>query len=148
MSDGTGPVLDQVNLVVRDMAATAEFYRRLGVDVPDAAGPWAMHHRESHPGQSAEGVSLELDSVVSAGTWNHGLRGRSAVMLGFKFADRDAVDRTYADLTGAGYAGQQEPFDAFWGSRYAIVEDPDGNPVGLMSPVDPARRTAPPDPVA
>ena len=44
----------------------------------------------------------------------------------------------YADLTGAGYRGQQPPYDAFWGARYAVVEDPDGNAVGLMSPSDPA----------
>ena len=35
---------------------------------------------------------------------------------------------------------QQEPYDAFWGARYAIVEDPDGNAVGLMSPIDPDRQ--------
>ena len=40
---------------------------------------------------------------------------------------------------------QQAPYDAFWGGRFAIVEDPDGNPVGLMSPNDPAMRTAPPE---
>ena len=41
---------------------------------------------------------------------------------------------------------QQPPFDAFWGARYAIVEDPDGNSVGLMSPVDPTRRSPMPPP--
>jgi len=38
----------------------------------------------------------------------------------------------------------QPPFDAFWGARYAIVEDPDGNVIGFQSPSDPERRTAPP----
>jgi predicted enzyme related to lactoylglutathione lyase len=32
------------------------------------------------------------------------------------------------------------PWDAFWGSRYAIVADPDGNHVGIMSPSEPKRR--------
>jgi hypothetical protein len=41
----------------------------------------------------------------------------------------------------AGYAGQQAPFDAFFGARYAIVTDPDGNAVGIMSPRDPARQS-------
>ena len=54
------------------------------------------------------------------------------------------MDARYADLTAAGYRGQQPPWDAFWGARYAVVEDPDGNPVGLMSPIDPARRSAAP----
>ena len=42
---------------------------------------------------------------------------------------------------------QQEPYDAFWGARYAVVSDPDGNGVGIMSPVDdalPQRATAAP----
>jgi len=30
-------------------------------------------------------------------------------------------------------------------ANYAIVEDPDGNHVGVMSASDPARRTVPPD---
>jgi hypothetical protein len=45
---------------------------------------------------------------------------------------------------GARPPSAQPPFDAFWGARYAIVEDPDGNHIGLMSPSDPALRTAPP----
>src|SRR4051812_5926165 len=147
MSDGTGPVLDQVNLVVRDMAATVEFYRRLGVEVPDPGGPWRMHHREAQAGGGPGGVSLEVDSAVSARTGDQSSEGQPVVMLGLRVPDRDAVDRIHADLTGAGYASQQVPFDAFWGSRYAIVEDPDGNPVGLMSPPDAAHRSAPPDPV-
>jgi hypothetical protein len=38
----------------------------------------------------------------------------------------------------------QVPYDAFWGARYAIVADPDGNEVGLMSPRDDDRRSFPP----
>ena len=60
--------------------------------------------------------------------------------------DRQAVDDRYAELISAGYRGRQPPFDAFWGSRYAIVADPDGNDVGLMSPVEVCRRTWLPQP--
>lgn len=35
--------------------------------------------------------------------------------------------------------------DAFWGARFAVVADPDGNEVGLMSPIDEERRRWPPD---
>ena len=63
-------------------------------------------------------------------------------------ATREDVDDLYAELTSAGYVGQQAPYDAFWGARYAIVEDPSGNSVGLMSPIDEARRAAPPSPPA
>ena len=64
--------------------------------------------------------------------------------MGFSVPSREAVDERYGELIAAGYTGLQPPYDAFWGARYAIVEDPDGNHVGLMSPLDPTRRGAPP----
>ena len=38
---------------------------------------------------------------------------------------------------------EQEPFDGFLGARCGVVADPDGNFVGLMGPIDPARRSIP-----
>ena len=65
------------------------------------------------------------------------------VILGFSLASREAVDDTYRALTAAGYLGRQEPYDAFFGARYAVVRDPAGNDVGLMSPIDQHRRFTP-----
>ena len=138
------PRFDSVNLVVADMDASVAFYRRLGIDIPDR-GPWDGDHRTAETG---DGIDFELDSTSFAPKWNSGWpgsAGRGAAVFGFSVATREDVDRIHADLTGAGYVSQREPFDAFWGSRYAIVEDPDGNAVGIMSPMDEAFRTAPPE---
>lgn len=142
MTNESGPVLDQINLVVRDMAAMVDFYRRLGLRIDDADVEWDRHHRTAAmPG----GLDFDLDSTEFATTWNQAWPpGGAGAVLGFRLHERENVDRTYRDLTDAGYAGQQPPYDAFWGARYAIVQDPDGNSVGLMSPVDPARRAPPP----
>ena len=130
--------LDQVNLVVTNMEATVDFYRRLGLEIDDVPPEW--HRSAAGDG----GIHLDFDSVDFAKKWNSGWQGNAAagagVVLGFRAASREAVDRLYAELTGAGYRGQQAPYDAFWGARYAVVEDPDGNAVGLMSPRDAARR--------
>jgi uncharacterized glyoxalase superfamily protein PhnB len=67
------------------------------------------------------------------------------VVIGLKLETREAVDAAYAEVTGAGHKGLQPPYDAFWGARYAIVEDPDGIAVGLMSSIDRTRKTAPPE---
>jgi len=140
----TPAVLDQVNIVVGDMDAAIDFYGRLGLEIPDTLPEWRAHHRGMSVGQ---GLSLDLDSAAFARDWNAGWPGlQPGVVVGFRLATRDDVDELYGELTAAGYIGQQPPYDAFWGARYAIVEDPGGNPVGLMSPVDPDRRTAPPDP--
>jgi len=132
------PDLHMLNLVVGDMSASLDFYRRLGIAVPlgeDAAG---AHVQLRMPG----GFSLELDTAESAQLWHAGWRADPAsvgVVIGFSLPTREAVDERYAELTSAGYAGRQPPFDAFWGARYAIVADPDGNDVGLMSPLDESR---------
>ncbi|HYM15772.1 MAG TPA: VOC family protein [Dehalococcoidia bacterium] len=130
-----------VNIVVTDMEASVAFYRRLGLKIPDADPAWDDVHRSA---KMPDGIGLDLDAAGFASKWDQGWRGGPGVVLGFSAPSRDAVDATYADLTGAGYRGQQPPYDAFWGARYAVVEDPDGNAVGLMSEPDPARRAAPP----
>lgn len=141
------PVLNQLNLVVRDMDASLAFYRRLGLEIREPfvwpPGSGAKHADVEMP----NGMHLEFDNLEMARIWNRGcssLRGAgSDAVIGFAVATREAVDELYADLVGAGYSGRQAPYDAFWGARYAIVDDPDGNQVGLMSPKDPARQFTP-----
>ena len=140
------PVFNQVNVVVRDMDATVAFYRRLGLEIPDAGPGWQAHHRTA---AMLGGLELEFDSHEFAQQWNGGVHSWAEdgmAVLGFRVPSREAVDELYAELTNAGYRSQQAPYDAFWGARYAIVEDPDGNAVGLMSPSDAARRSTPTPP--
>jgi uncharacterized glyoxalase superfamily protein PhnB len=43
------------------------------------------------------------------------------------------VDAHYEQVTQAGYKGQKPPWNAFWGQRYAVVVDPDGNLIDLFA---------------
>ncbi|MDG2028914.1 MAG: VOC family protein [Acidimicrobiales bacterium] len=67
-------------------------------------------------------------------------------VLGFRVDTREEVDEVAARMAAAGHPLQLEPTDAFWGSRYAIIQDPDGNAIGVKSTPDDAFRTAPPMP--
>jgi catechol 2,3-dioxygenase-like lactoylglutathione lyase family enzyme len=138
------PVLDQLDLVVRDIDASLAFYRCLGLEIPDGA-VWrtasGAHHVDLH---LPNGFHLHLDSAALTRSFDSGWPERpgagTKAIVGFALPSRGAVDERYADLVAAGYAGRQAPHDTFWGARYAVIEDPDGNHVGLMSPIDPARR--------
>ena len=135
----------QVNLVAHDLTATLAFYRRLGLEIPEGA-VWeaggAAHHAKAAP---AGEVDLEFDSRRLARAYNQGFAAeRGRVVIGVELESRAAVDALWTSLLKESVQGLQPPYDAFWGARYAIVEDPDGNPVGLTSPVDPARRSPPP----
>jgi uncharacterized glyoxalase superfamily protein PhnB len=142
------PAFTGLNIVARDLQATLAFYRALGIDIPDGkvwstdSGP---HHTEGV--DIGSGAEVEIDSEDLARVYNAGYRdapGAASTVIGFRLPTRDAVDALHARLTAAGYQSRQPPYDAFWGARYAIVADPDGRDVGLMSPSDPARRSPPP----
>jgi catechol 2,3-dioxygenase-like lactoylglutathione lyase family enzyme len=138
--------LDQVNLVVRDVDASRTFYARLGLDFGDERDPvWSAHHVSARHGDGAP-LDVDLDSITFAAQWNGGWTGGSGAVLGFKVDTRAEVDALVAALAADGVPVQQDPYDAFWGARYAVVSDPDGNAVGIMSPVDAALRRPPPTP--
>lgn len=138
------PVLNQLNLVVKDIATTLQFYGLLGIETEASPPGWAAHHVTA---RTPDGARLEFDTAPFARQWNPGWsRGGGGGVMFFGVPERDDVDRIYSRMVGAGHRSQQPPVDAFWGARYAIVEDPDGNSVGIMSPSDPARRSPPPPP--
>jgi uncharacterized glyoxalase superfamily protein PhnB len=140
------PVFDQINIVVRDMPAMLEFYEVLGLDIAASPPDWEAHHRTATTG---DGLDLDFDSEEFAHHWNEGWpAGASGPVLGFRVAERSTVDELFQKLMAAGYETQQPPYDAFWGARYAIVVDPDGNSVGIMSASDPARRSRPTPPAS
>lgn len=126
------PALRSVYLSVRDIAATAAFYRRLGLTVNDM-GTFA---RAEMPDGSA---GLEFGTAELTRSYDPGFRAPEGVAtstLNFALPSRQAVDDLYAELTSDGQHAHLAPIDAFWGSRFAIVEDPDGNQIGLHSPRD------------
>ena len=148
----TKPTLDQINLVCGDPDASIAFYRRLGVEIPDAA-IWrtstGAHHISAGDRSAEQAIDFDLDSTAFAQCWNSGWKGqtdlRGRIVVGFSVPTRAAVDDVFRDMIGAGYHGLQEPHDAFWGARYAILEDPDGIAVGVMSPISPDRKSPPPN---
>lgn len=123
---------DLIGLVVDDMARSLAFYRRLGLDIADNVD--AEDHVEATlPG----GLRMAWDTVETVKsfdpTWTPPTGGGHRIGLAFLCADPAEVDRIYADLVSAGYEGHLEPWDAFWGQRYATVRDPDGNGVDLFA---------------
>jgi catechol 2,3-dioxygenase-like lactoylglutathione lyase family enzyme len=125
------PVMNAIDIVVSDLEAAMSFYRRLGLEFQvDATMP--EHAQCDLPG----GLHLMLDTDGLRGPtvpgWTRATGGPSA-FFAFQFDSPADVDRTYAELTGAGYRGLKEPWDAFWGMRYATVADPDGNGVDLYA---------------
>jgi catechol 2,3-dioxygenase-like lactoylglutathione lyase family enzyme len=122
--------LDLVGIVVHDMAQSLAFYRLLGLDIPLDADTEA--HVEA---RTENGLRLAWDSVELIRTMHPDWVEPVGQRMGLAFLCDNAgeVDSLYEQVTAAGYHGRKPPWDAFWGQRYAIVADPDGNLVDLFA---------------
>jgi catechol 2,3-dioxygenase-like lactoylglutathione lyase family enzyme len=137
----------QIDLVVGNLDQAVAFYRRLGLHVPED-GVWrtqsGAHHATAADGGGPIGLEFVSRRLAQACDWGFAAE-RGRVVVNVELESREAVDRMWTELLSEGCQGLQAPYDAFWGARYAVVEDPDGNPVGLTSPADAARPSGPPD---
>lgn len=127
------PRLDLVGIVVSDMARSLAFYRALGLDIPpDSDGEG--HVEATLP----NGLRLAWDTVEVVRSFDPDWQapsGGNRMGLAFLCDSPAEVDAAYARLTGLGYHGHKPPWDAFWGQRYAVVHDPDGNGIDLFAPM-------------
>jgi uncharacterized glyoxalase superfamily protein PhnB len=57
------------------------------------------------------------------------------VAVAFRCESPEEVDRRYRELYGRRRSRYKKPWDAFWGQRYAQVEDPDGTVIDLFAPL-------------
>jgi catechol 2,3-dioxygenase-like lactoylglutathione lyase family enzyme len=123
------PQLNAIGIVASDMARSIAFYRLLGLDVPET--PDEGHVDAFLP----SGIRFMLDSEETVRSFRPDWERQRGNQLGLALecASPAEVDDLYARATGAGYRGEKEPWDAFWGQRYAQLEDPDGVPVDLYA---------------
>lgn len=126
------PKLDAVGVTSSDLERSVAFYTLLGFEFA-AVGP-DDHHIEA---LTADGeVRLMIDDHELAKS----LIGDAPVppnhaMFAMLCASPDQVDTMAEQVAGAGFAVVKEPWDAFWGQRYATIADPDGYLVDLFAPL-------------
>ena len=121
--------LNAIGIVASDLERSIRFYRLLGLDVPETPG-------EGHVDTFLpNGVRFMLDQedVIKSfrPEWTRETGNQIALALECDLpAD---VDDVYQRVVEAGFTGEKEPWDAFWGQRYAQLLDPDGVPVDLYA---------------
>jgi catechol 2,3-dioxygenase-like lactoylglutathione lyase family enzyme len=122
--------LQAIGITTANQAASLRFYGLIGVEVPD---PGEDHVEAPVPG----GLHLMWDTEELIRQIEPDLPTpvRQRIVLAFRCADPTDVDATYARVVDAGFEGKAEPWDAFWGQRFAYLRDPDGNTVALFAPL-------------
>jgi catechol 2,3-dioxygenase-like lactoylglutathione lyase family enzyme len=123
------PDLNAIGIAVSDLRRSLQFYRLLGLDLPEGSG-------EGHvEATMANGTRLMLDTeeVIRSFLPDWERTDGNQVSLAFECSSPAEVDAVYARVTAAGFEGEKEPWDAFWGQRYALLGDPDGVRVNLYA---------------
>ena len=125
------PQLNAIGIAVSDMKRSIDFYRLLGIDVPET--PDEDHIDVFLP----NGVRFMLDSeqVIHSFLPEWQRTDGNQVSLALECSSPAEVDEIYARVTEAGFEGEKEPWDAFWGQRYALLGDPDGVRINLYAPL-------------
>lgn len=126
-----GLALYMVGVIVRDMPRAVEFYRRLGVEIPDGSEELEFVEVEM------SGLTFFLSTTQAQARWDPAARepaeGGYRILLEFLLETAEALDAKYAELTGFGYPSHCAPFDVSPTTRFAMVDDPDGNTILLSS---------------
>lgn len=122
---------DMIGIVVKDMPKALAFYRALGLEIPADADS------EDHVQVKANGYRIAWDTEQVIRGFNPAWRAPNGSRIGLAFLCQNAadVDATYQKIIALGYSSHKEPFDAFWGQRYAQVLDADDNVIDLFAPM-------------
>lgn len=124
--------LDAVTVTSRDLAKSARFYSLLGFRFPQ----FAPDEKHLEPVTAEGEVRLMIDDAELMKS----ITGKDPTppnhsSFAMKCESPTEVDAGVAAVHAAGFAVVKEPWDAFWGQRYAIVADPDGYMVDLFAPL-------------
>jgi uncharacterized glyoxalase superfamily protein PhnB len=122
------PELNAIGIVASDLGRSIAFYRLLGVDLPDEG---EGHIEATLP--SGTRFMLDEESVVRSFRPDWTRKAGNQLALAFECSSPAEVDELWARAKAEGYDAEKEPWDAFWGQRYAQLSDPDGVPVDLFA---------------
>ncbi|HYF28778.1 MAG TPA: VOC family protein [Candidatus Paceibacterota bacterium] len=120
---------DAVEVTSTNIPKTIQFYSLLGFSFPEYTG---QQHVDAVT--EAGGVRFMIDdATMMQGILGYAPKPGNHASIAINCGTPDQVDATVAAVKEAGFAIAKEPWDAFWGQRYAVVEDPDGYLVDLYA---------------
>ena len=121
------PQLNAIGIVSSDLARSRTFYRLLGIEI----GEGDDHVEATMP--NGFRLMLDTEDVIRSFSPDWTRATGNQLALAFACGSPAEVDELYARVVAAGFEGEKEPWDAFWGYRYAQLRDPDGVPVDLFA---------------
>lgn len=129
------PKLDAVAVTSGNLPATAKFYELLGFQFPK----FETDAKHIEPVRETNEARLMIDDKgLMESILGHRPSAPNHSTFALKCASPAELDAAVKRIEAAGHKIIKQPWDAFWGQRYAIVADPDGYMVDLFAALSPA----------
>ena len=127
--------LSAIGIVTSDIPRSIEFFSLLGCRFsPESSDETSPDHVEA---VLPNGLRLMLDSESFIRklnrNWEWPPASSQTTVLAFDCKAPEHVDAVFRSIVSAGFTAVTDPWDAFWGQRYAQVCDHDGNAYDLFA---------------
>lgn len=121
--------LNAVAVTAKNLKKSVAFYTLLGFVFPEFSDE--EQHVETTPNNDAKLMidSVEMTKDIIGEEPKPGNHSSFAV----QYNSPEELNEVAKKVTEAGFTIIKEPWDAFWGQRYCIVQDPDGYKVDLYA---------------
>lgn len=122
--------LNAVGVTTSDMKKTLSFYKLLGFKFTDYKEN--DDHVEPETLTGSARLMIDAKEIVKEIIDEDPKPGNHS-SFAILYDTPAEIDEIVTKVKAAGFKVSKEPWDAFWGQRYAVVEDPDGYKVDLYA---------------
>lgn len=125
--------IDKVGISAKNLLESVTFYKMLGFEFDPFQD--SDQHVET---TNTQGAKLMLDTEDLLFKLNgESTKPSNASAFAVEIETPEKLNEIAGVLKKSGYTFQKEPWDAFWGQRYAIVIDPSGYLIDLYAYITP-----------
>jgi predicted lactoylglutathione lyase len=122
--------LNAVGVTTSDLSKTVQFYKLLGFQFPEFKAD--EQHLESITSEGSARLMIDSKDVFKD-IFGEDPKPGNHSSFAIQYDTTQEVNEVADKVKKAGFQVAKEPWDAFWGQRYAVVEDPDGFKIDLYA---------------
>lgn len=122
--------LNAVGVSTSNLRISVGFYTVLGFEFPQFKDN--EQHLEPVTSDGSARLMIDAKSVVRDIIGEDPKPGNHS-SFAIQYNSAEEVNKVVEKVKSAGFKVVKEPWDAFWGQRYTVVEDPDGYRIDLYA---------------
>ena len=122
--------LNALGVTSSDIKKTMHFYSLIGFKFPSLKQN--EQHIETVPKSGEPKLMIDSKEIIKGIIGADPIPGNHS-SFAIEYDSPQEVNKVCEEIKKQGYKVMKEPWDAFWGQRYAVVQDPDGYMVDLYA---------------